>query len=396
MKLVHLFKYYWPDNGGGIARAIDLVAHSYKAWDRDRQRKFNGKNNQQEIIVCWQERRKKMSKDIYNEIPVYRCKNLFEFASTPLSPTFMSVARKHTREADVVIYHFPYPLVDVGILLGMLHGKLVVWWHCDFETSRFVFLKRFYAPLVRHTLKRAEKIITCAEGNINGSKSLGPFKDKCMVIPHAVDDEWAEAGEKYYQDWIRHPNRSNNINILFIGRFVWYKGIEYLLRAYSYLKGKKYSLTLIGNGPLLLDMKRLSDELHLKNVEFVGSVSEEEKMKHIMKSDFMVLPSISKAESFAIVQIEAMSFGKPIINTRLDSGVPDVCPDGISGITVEPKSVKALYRAMKKLSMDDELRIQYSKEAMKFAREHYRMDRLIELYKNLFDELNNERTGELT
>lgn len=388
MRLTHLFKYYWPDNGGGIARAMDLVILSFKEWCKDETRKSKGKKNYQEIIVCRQESRKAASKDIYNEVPVYRCKSLFKFASTQFSPQFIHTVDKRTKKTHVTIYNFPYPLVDLGVLFGKVHGKLVVWWHCDFKTSRFGFLGNLYAPLVRHTLRRADKIITCAEGNIDGSDILRPFKKKCVVIPHAVDDYWADCGEEYFANWVKRPNRSNNINIVFVGRFVWYKGIDLLLKAYKKLQGKNYSLTLVGDGPLLEDMKKLADELKLQNVSFVGAVTETEKMEHIKNSDFMVLPSISEAESFAIVQLEAMSFGKPVINTRLNSGVPDVCPDGISGITVTPRDENALLKAMEKMSNDDDLRIRLSEGAMVFAREHYRINRLVELYKDFFDEIS--------
>ena len=391
MILTHLFKYYWPDNGGGIARAMDLVIRSFKEWSKDETRKSNGQNNHQEIIVCWRESGKKAATEIFNEIPVYRCKSYFEFASTLFSPQFMREVNKRTKNSDVTIYNFPYPLVDLGVLLGKVHGKLVVWWHCDFKTSRFKFLSRFYAPFVKYTLKKADKIVTCAEGNIKGSDLLRTFKNKCVVIPHAVDEWWAKDGESAFAEWEANIDRKvfNNINIVFVGRFVWYKGIDHLLRAYSKLTGEKnFSLTLVGDGPLLKPMKKLASELNLKNVIFTGSVSDKEKFDYIKKSDYMVLHSISEAESFANVQLEAMSLGKPVINTWLNSGFPEVCPDGVGGITVHPGNEKELYEAMKKLAFDDELRIKYSKGAMQYAREHYRMDKLIESYKDLFDELS--------
>lgn len=391
MRVEHLFKYYWPDDGGGIARAMDLVILSFKEWSKDKGRKSYGQKNYQEIITCWRESGKPAAKGEINEVPVYRCKSLFEFASTQFSMHFIKVVNKRTKKADITIYNFPYPMVDLGILFGWVHGKIVVWWHCDFKTSKFGFLANLYAPFVRNTLRKADRIITCAEGNIKGSDLLRPFCDKCVVIPHAVDEWWAEAGEEAFSEWerkIKKGIKTDRINIIFVGRFVWYKGIDYLLRAYKRLEGKDYSLTLVGEGSLLKPMKKLAKELGLKNVLFTGAVSNGEKFNYIKKSDFMVLHSISEAESFANVQIEAMALGKPVINTWLNSGVPDVCPNGVAGITVHPKDVDELFEAMKKLSLDDELRIRYSRGAMEFAREHYRMDRVIASYKDVFDELS--------
>ncbi len=384
MKLVHLFKIYWPDNAGGIGRSIETVADSYEKWSKEKT--DNEKINSQEIIVCRSETGLPPRKDQYRHVPVYRCRMQFDFASTPFSPQLLKIAKKRTKDADIVMYHFPYPVIDFGILLGLFRGKLVVWWHCDFATSRFASLARLYRPLVRHTLKKADRIITCAEGNINGSDTLRPFKDKCVVIPHAVDDRWAAEGRKYYEN--RKPGHTNKVNIIFIGRFVWYKGIDILLKAYRHIQKKEYSLTLVGDGPLLGEMKQLASRLGLRNVTFTGSVTDEEKMEHIRNSDFMVLPSVSEAESFAIVQIEVMAFGKPVINTRLASGVPEVSPDGISGITVEPGNIKQLCKAMKELAENEKLREIYSMQAVRLVEERHRMDRMQHSYMELFEELS--------
>ena len=178
---------------------------------------------------------------------------------------------------------------------------------------------------------------------------------------------------------------NGKIHILFIRRFVWYKGIDILLKAYKQIENENYELTLIGNGPLLEKMKGLADELKLQNVQFTGSVSEKDKIEWIKWSDFLVLPSISKSEAFAIVQIEAMSYGKPVINTNLPSGVPDVCPNGVAGTTIDPGSVSELAKAIEELSSNDQLRDKYSKNAIELVEEKYTMSVLDENYRKLFN-----------
>ena len=122
-------------------------------------------------------------------------------------------------------------------------------------------------------------------------------------------------------------------------------------------------------------------------VRFLGMVSEEEKRDEIAKSDFMVLPSISEAEAFAIVQIEAMAYGKPVINTSLNSGVPYVSIDGQTGITVKPEDDEALYNAMKKLGEDDVLREKYSEAAYERVQEEYTRTKMMGRVRSAFEEL---------
>ena len=95
MKLVHLFKYYWPDNGGGIAAAMDMVIHAFKEYSKGKE------GLEQEIICCWQESGKPAKKERWNGVPVYRCRSLFEFASTQFSPQFIRIVDRHTNDNDI-------------------------------------------------------------------------------------------------------------------------------------------------------------------------------------------------------------------------------------------------------------------------------------------------------
>ena len=383
MKLVHLVKCHWPDNGGGISQSVDMAIHAFEQYRK------NKPGYTQEVICCWQQNGKAGSEGLLgNGVPVYRCKSLFTKLSTPFSAEFLRAVKSRVREDDLAIYNFPYPLVDLAVLLGLLRGKLIVWWHCDFEIKGKL-ANSMFRPLVRHTLKKAAKIIVSSEGNIAGSETLRKYKEKCAVIPFAIGQPLIEEGRSYYASG-RRPQTSGKVRALFIGRFVWYKGIDVLLKAFSGLDQSRYELTLVGDGPLLNDMKELAASLSLAHVNFAGSVSEEEKKEWIKWCDYLVLPSVSKAEAFAIVQIEAMTFGKPVINTNINSGVPYVSKDGVTGVTVPVRDADALRDAMKQLGENTALREKYSKNAIDLISEKYSMDLLDEKYGAVFAGLESQ------
>ena len=83
------------------------------------------------------------------------------------------------------------------------------------------------------------------------------------------------------------------------------------------------------------------------------------------RRDVFVLPSITHAEAFGFVQIEAMACGTPVISTNVRSGVSWVNQHGVTGLVVEPGDVEALRRALASL-MEDGL----ARERMGAAAQH--------------------------
>ncbi len=370
-KMTQLFKIYWPDNGGGIANVMESIANGCASC-------------RQEIIVCQDSRKKKSADHTYHGVPVRRSRQLFTIASTPVSPWFLFDVKKRTKDSDFVICHFPYPMIDLAVLLGWYHGRLIVWWHCGMEKYRR--LVPFYRPLVMHTLKKADRIFVSSKGNLVHCAMLHPFRDKCTVIPFSVSDAYLQKGKAFVETQQQRQS-GKETSILFIGRLVWYKGCDVLMKAFAKMKTKNCRLVLVGEGPLEQELKTLAARLAPGRVEFAGRVSEQEKMKRLEACDFLVLPSVSRAEAFGLVQIEAMAFGKPVINTKLPSGVPYVSVDGVTGRTVRAGHVRALADAMDVLAQDDALRREYGRNAWERVNREYTREVMVKRYERAFEEL---------
>ena len=104
--------------------------------------------------------------------------------------------------------------------------------------------------------------------------------------------------------------------------------------------------------------------------------------------DVFCLPSISKNEAFGLVMVEAMSFRKQLIATKIKgSGVGWVNQDGITGLNVEPRNPKALAQAIEFICNNIEIYKKFSENALKRFNEKFTIDkevsRIIEVYKSL-------------
>ena len=127
-----------------------------------------------------------------------------------------------------------------------------------------------------------------------------------------------------------------------------------LLEAISHIPNIKAKL--IGDGDLRSSYESLARKLSISDrVSFLGKLSSEELPAAYQSSDVLVLPSLSGAEAFGLVALEAQSSGIPVIASDLP-GVRTVVADGESGILVPPVDAEALKEAILRLDRNRELR----------------------------------------
>jgi rhamnosyl/mannosyltransferase len=158
--------------------------------------------------------------------------------------------------------------------------------------------------------------------------------------------------------------------ILAVGRLVPYKGFDVLIRAMKDVDGK---LILIGSGPQSSALARLSASEGVQSkVTILGHV--EELGPYFAAASVFVLPSVTRAEAFGMVQLEAMAAGLPVINTDIDSGVPEVCIHGKTGITVLPMDTLALVHAMSLMLDRKDLQVQFGEAAKARVAAEYTVD----------------------
>jgi rhamnosyl/mannosyltransferase len=238
-----------------------------------------------------------------------------------------------------------------------------------------------FAPYLQAALRRSSAIITSSADYQRSSDPLSDHLDRCHVIPYGIDLTQFEYADPVAVREIRRQHGERLV--LSVGRLVYYKGFEYLIRAMTRVDG---TLLIVGEGPLRGDLEQLTRELGVTaKVKFLGGVPDVIPYYHA--SDLFALASIARSEAFGIVQIEAMAAGLPVVNTKLDSGVPFVSVHGQTGFTVPPRDPVALAEAINRLLDDSELRQAYGRAARIRAEQEFSLDtmvhRTLSLYKSV-------------
>jgi rhamnosyl/mannosyltransferase len=312
-----------------------------------------------------------------NGVELTRAGSLGTYFSCPLSLSFPVLFRKMAKNADAVHINVPFPLADAALMLSGYRGKVAVSWHSDIVKQKKLML--LYRPFMMYLLRRADSIFVATQGHIDGSDVLPQFREKCRILPYGIDPEQYLAIERRPFLTEKLTNKGA-VKVFFTGRLVYYKGVDVLLRAFRSVRGCE--LFIAGDGVLGESLRRYTAEHGLsEKVHFLGFLPDDELRQAYADCDIFVLPSVAKSEAFGIVQLEAMVYGKPVINTQLPSGVPHVSLHGVTGLTVPPSSPKALAAAINRLAEDRPLREKLGRNAaVRVKRDFSEKDVIKKLY----------------
>ena len=332
--VLHIFKVYYPDLFGGTLSVIrDICAGLKDIFSAG-------------VLVCSSGGGK--NQIVVNDVAVERVRSFGDVLSLPAAPTYPLRLWRRIAEHDLLALHAPFPLADLVFAFGLGRNRpLVVHWHADIVSH--AALRPFVEPLMRRTLRRADAIIVSDSALIENTPLLREFAGKCHTVPFGVDVA------KYQRPTLQHDRvNTRGRLVLACGRLVPYKGFDVLVRA---AVGQSFEVWIVGEGRERERLEQLIESLGVADrVRLLGSVPESERVKLMSIADVFVMPSVTNAETFGLVQLEAMAAGRPIVNTALDTGVPHVARDGIEAITVPPGDARKLGDAINTLIADPERR----------------------------------------
>jgi glycosyltransferase involved in cell wall biosynthesis len=379
MRVLHAYKAYFPELTGGIPEAISILSRSM------------GPAIKSSVITCYRESRLSRCR-IVDDVPVERVRALGELSSMPLAPTFPVALRRAVQDFDVIVAHLPFPLIDLGIALGLpARVALVVHWHSEIHGRRVI--TPFLAPIIRNTVRRADSVVVSDASAITNSRLLSTYKEKCSIVPFGIDVEYWQHLDIQQRAEVASLQRKYPRLIVATGRLVGYKGFEILIRAMREIDAV---LLIIGDGALRSNLENLAKQLGVtERVRLVGFVPREQLKIYLRAAQVFAFPSITASETFGIAQLEAMASGLPIVNTALPTGVPRVARHGVEAITVRPNDPLALRSAIQQLLDDHLLASRFGCAGTARARCQYSLERFVSNMADLYWMVHSRRLARI-
>lgn len=374
MKIAIVTPYFYPQIGGLESYVYFVTKQLIKSHH--------------EVIVITSTKKENIIEQ-FEGMKVYRLKTLFTLSNTPVNPFWYIDLWKifSNEKPDVISAHSPVPFIaDLSSAIAKFQSiPFVLTYHAgSFKKGQFIadMITAVYAQTVEKIMfGNSQKLIALNEFVQN--KTLSSFQNKVeLIYPGVTLDSYKRS---------RKTNFSGKI--LFVGKLdkthEW-KGLRYLLEAMPTVLNSypEAALEVVGGGDYIERYKQLAEELNIKkNVTFVGSVPNTEVGNYYSRNDIFVLPSYSDAESLGLVLLEALTYGLPIVATKV-GGIPYTIVDGKNGLLAEPHNSDSLSEQLIKLLTDDQLRESISIQN-KARSKLYDWNIHIEKLLNIFSSLKN-------
>jgi rhamnosyl/mannosyltransferase len=354
-RILHVGKFY-PPVTGGMERVVETICLASHGLVESRVLAMNTSRGTME--------------ETRDGVHVTRIGTIGSAGSVAVAPGF---ARALARaQADLIVLHEPNPWALLSYAIVHPRPPVAIWYHSDVVRPALQYAL-FYAPVARPAYRRAARFIVSSPPLAAHADVLTSYRDSVRVIPFGIDAAcWrgVDAPSPF---------------VLFAGRHVAYKGVDVLLRA---LQNTSIRAVIAGDGPKRGEWEALAAAIGLTHqVRFAGDVPDDELHALMQSCAVLVLPSITRAEAFGYVQLEAMACGKPVVSTDVPSGVSWVNQHETTGLIVRAGDPGALRAALERLMSDAALRRRFGDAGRRRVEETFTLTGLREKLRALYGEL---------
>ncbi len=374
MKLLVVTPYFYPKLGGleNYAYHISQGLHKKYKWEI--------------VVVTSNHEEKKYKEEMLNGFKIYRLPYWFKLSNTPVNPLwYFAIATIIKSEMpDCINAHTPVPFISDVTARASTKAKIpfVLTYHNDVVKSSLLVslcIKIYYQLFGFATGKLATTIIATSDFYAKRSLFLKKFAAKVQLVPPGVD-------VPFYDSINPKPDLIQEYKdkkvVMFVGQLDkthLHKGLNYLIEAIATVKKDipNILLLIIGRGDMISEYKDMAQKMGIEdNIVFKTSVEDPDLVAYYKLSDVVVLPTVSNAEGFGMVLIEAGAAKKPVIGTNV-GGVPFVIIENETGYLIPPKDVTSLAKKILEVVSDKKLQNRLGNNGYSQAVEKYSWEKQI-------------------
>jgi rhamnosyl/mannosyltransferase len=361
MKILHVFKTYLPDSFTGIERVIWEIAETTRGFGVETEVLSVSRNADPAEVPVAHHLSVRARQDLY-------------VASTGLSLALFREFRRRAATADIVHYHFPWPMMDLLEVLTPPHRPTIVTYHSDIVRQKT--LLRLYRPLMHRFLGSVDRIVATSPNYVQSSDVLKRYSTKLSVIPIGLSAQPPVDPRRL----ARYREQVGEGFFLFVGALRYYKGLPVLVEA---AKATGLPVVIAGKG----EDEALIRAANLPNVTYLGPVSDEDKWALLQLCGTFVFPSHLRSEAFGVALLEAARAGRAMISCEMGTGTSYVNLDGDTGLVIAPNDAGALAEAMQRLAADTGMRTAMAGRARQRYEQHFTAAAMGEAYMALYRQL---------
>ena len=250
-------------------------------------------------------------------------------------------------EYDVLICSFIHSYHTLlSVIIAKLRRRKVIIWE-----ERWVKKKTFKSEILDLAIKVVylrliDAFFVCGLRQKKILKWLGASENKIFIANESSVD-LSKIPVRHYNVELDIKNRKI---ILFVGRIIACKGLDYLIRAFYHIEKtrKDVFLLIVGDGDFKSECMDLVKNLRVSNYCFAGEITDIQVKRYFFHISYLVVvPSIITAElseGGPIVVPEAFSASRPVVVSDAVGSVNELVVDGVNGYTCKSKSVSDLVR----------------------------------------------------